>query len=67
MTPLKLILNIKLTIFQVVRRYKIETQKTSKSVAKRKLLHKFGKSEKDPTGPNKATTFVSEVSMYVSY
>jgi len=45
---------------KVVRRYKIETQKTSKSVAKRKLLHKFGKSEKDPTGPNKATTFVSE-------
>ena len=46
---------------QVVRRYRIETQKTSKAVARRKLLHKFGKSEKDPSGPNKATTFVSEV------
>merc|ERR1712135_65308 len=45
---------------KVVRRYRIETQKTSKAVARRKLLHKFGKSEKDPSGPNKATTFVSE-------
>lgn len=45
---------------KVVRTYKIETQKTSKSVARRKLLPKFGASTEDPPGPNRATTIISE-------
>ena len=45
---------------KVVRKYRIETKKTSKSVARRKLLKKFGLSENDPSGPNRATTIISE-------
>ena len=45
---------------KVIRKYKIETKKTSKSVARRKLLRKFGLSELDGSGPNRATTMVSE-------
>nr|XP_002131706.1 eukaryotic translation initiation factor 3 subunit G [Ciona intestinalis] len=45
---------------KVVRKYRIETQKTSKSVAHRKLLKKFGKSSNDLSGPNRATTIISE-------
>lgn len=43
-----------------IRKYRIETKKTSKAVAKRKLLKKFGLSENDPSGPNHATTIISE-------
>ena len=45
---------------KVIRKYRIETKKTSKSVARRKLLKKFGLSENDPPGPNRATTIISE-------
>lgn len=45
---------------KVVRTYKIEVKKTSKSVARRKLLPKFGASRDDPPGPNRATTIISE-------
>ena len=45
---------------KVVRKYRIETKKTSKSVARRKLLKKFGLSANDPSGPNRATTIISE-------
>ena len=45
---------------KVIRKYRIETKKTSKSVAKRKLLKKFGLSANDPSGPNHATTIISE-------
>jgi len=45
---------------KVIRKYRIEVKKTSKSVARRKMLKKFGKSSCDPPGPNRATTLVSE-------
>ncbi|CAK8675180.1 unnamed protein product [Clavelina lepadiformis] len=45
---------------KVIRKYKIETKKTSKSVARRKLLKKFGLSVNDSSGPQRATTMVSE-------
>nr|CAB3241662.1 eukaryotic translation initiation factor 3 subunit G-like [Phallusia mammillata] len=45
---------------KVIRKYKLEVKKTSKSVARRKLLKKFGLSKDDPSGPNKATTIISE-------
>ncbi|XP_077969174.1 eukaryotic translation initiation factor 3 subunit G-like [Styela clava] len=45
---------------KIVRTYKIEIQKTSKSVARRKHLPKFGVSKEDPPGPNRATTIISE-------
>lgn len=45
---------------KIVRTYRIEIQKTSKSVARRKHLPKFGASANDPPGPQRATTIISE-------
>lgn len=45
---------------KVIRKYKIETRRVSKAQAHRKQLKKFGLSENDPPGPQRATTFLSE-------
>ncbi|CAG9801705.1 unnamed protein product [Chironomus riparius] len=45
---------------KVVRTYKLQKHVVSKSVASRRLLHKFGDSANDEPGPNSQTTFVSE-------
>ncbi|XP_078496038.1 eukaryotic translation initiation factor 3 subunit G [Lissotriton helveticus] len=46
--------------FKIIRTFRIETRKASKSVARRKNWKKFGNSEFDPPGPNVATTTVSD-------
>uniref|UniRef100_A0A8C2LMC2 Eukaryotic translation initiation factor 3 subunit G n=1 Tax=Cricetulus griseus TaxID=10029 RepID=A0A8C2LMC2_CRIGR len=46
--------------FKIVRTFRIETRKASKTVARRKNWKKFGNSEFDPPGPNVATTTVSD-------
>lgn len=45
---------------KTTRKFKIETKRFSKAAARRKQLKKFGLSENDGPGPNRATTFVSE-------
>lgn len=45
---------------KVVRTYKILKQKVSKSVARRKLLPKFGDSQDDKPGPSPQTTMVGD-------
>ncbi|XP_055520172.1 eukaryotic translation initiation factor 3 subunit G [Leucoraja erinacea] len=46
--------------FKIIRTFRVETRKASKAVARRKNWKKFGTSEYDSTGPNVATTTVSD-------
>ncbi|XP_069087908.1 eukaryotic translation initiation factor 3 subunit G isoform X3 [Pleurodeles waltl] len=46
--------------YKIIRTFRVETRKASKSVARRKNWKKFGNSEFDQPGPNVATTTVSD-------
>uniref|UniRef100_A0A646QDX4 Eukaryotic translation initiation factor 3 subunit G n=1 Tax=Hemiscolopendra marginata TaxID=943146 RepID=A0A646QDX4_9MYRI len=45
---------------KVVRQYKIEKRTVSRSIARRKTLHKFGLASGDKPGPNPSTTIITE-------
>ncbi|XP_029657563.1 eukaryotic translation initiation factor 3 subunit G isoform X1 [Octopus sinensis] len=45
---------------KVVKSYRVETKKLTKSIARRKQWKKFGSAESDPPGPNPANTIISE-------
>jgi len=45
---------------RVVKTFRVETRKVSKSLAKRKAWKKFGAAVKDPPGPNPSNTIVAE-------
>lgn len=47
-------------LLKIVRTFKIEKRKASKSVAHRKTWGKFGLASKDGSGPNPSTTIISD-------
>lgn len=51
---------------RVVKTYRVETRRVSKSLVKRKAWKKFGGAAKDPPGPNSSNTIVAE-DVYMSF
>ncbi|GAB1602769.1 eukaryotic translation initiation factor 3 subunit G-like isoform X1, partial [Argonauta hians] len=45
---------------KVIKSYKVETKRLTKSIARRKQWKKFGSAVSDPPGPNPANTIISE-------
>lgn len=45
---------------KIIKSYRVETKRLTKSIAKRKQWKKFGSAENDPPGPNSANTIISE-------
>ncbi|XP_067932567.1 eukaryotic translation initiation factor 3 subunit G-like [Watersipora subatra] len=52
---------------KVVKTYKVETRKVSKSIAKRKAWKKFGEASSDPPGPNPSNTICSVEEIYMQF